>query len=87
MDHEQDLNDEHYEAQVERALAPYRGLLPATQLVALEALVRDTLRNDPIAVELLQAAGPRATPATSEDKEVAGAQPAPNEKPAGKGKP
>jgi len=87
MDQEHEPTDELYEAQVERALAPYRGLLPARQLAALEVLVRDTLRNDPIAVELLQAARRRATPATSDDKEVPGAEPAASKKSADKGEP
>lgn len=47
------------EAEVERALSLYRRHLTKDQLAGLESMVRDTLQNDPTAVELLGAARAR----------------------------
>lgn len=69
---EQPFRDEFFEAQVERALRPYRGRASAEELAALEEVVRDTLANDPVAVELLHAARPRATPQLSGDAQAPG---------------
>lgn len=65
--------DAFFEAQVERALRPYRGKASAEELAALEEVVRDTLANDPVAAELLHAARPRAAPQHSGDAEAPGA--------------
>jgi len=73
--------DEFFEAQVQRALRPYRSWLHPTQLAALETTVRDTLENDPIAAELLQAARPRKAPPMTEEKDVPGTAQAPRKDP------
>lgn len=78
--------DEFFEAQVEHALRPYRSWIAPEQLAALEATVRDTLENDPIAAELLQAARPRKTPLTTEEKDVPGAPKAARKDPVDGGK-
>ena len=70
---EQPSRDEFFEAQVERALRPYRGRASAEELAAIEEVVRDTLANDPVAAELLHAARPRATPLYTGDAEAPGA--------------
>lgn len=67
--------DDFFEAQVERALRPYRSLVHPTQLAALEATVRDVLENDPIAAELLQAARPREARKNTDDADVPYARP------------
>jgi hypothetical protein len=72
---EQPSRDDFFEAQVERALRPYRGRASAEELAALEEVVRDTLANDPVAVELLHAARPRATPQFSGDAQAPGTSP------------
>lgn len=59
--------DEFFEAQVERALRPYRSWVPANKLSALEEAIRDLLENDPVAAALLQAARPRKAPIKSDD--------------------
>ncbi|MBK8259621.1 MAG: hypothetical protein IPK82_44065 [Polyangiaceae bacterium] len=62
--------DDFLEAEVQRALAPYRGRVSAQELAALEEVVRDTLANDPVAVNLLRAARPRAVPQQSDQVPV-----------------
>jgi hypothetical protein len=83
---EQPSKDEFFEAQVERALRPYRGRASAEELAALEEVVRDTLANDPVAVELLHAARPRATPQLSGDTQAPGAAERKDAKPTPSGK-
>lgn len=59
--------DEFFEAQVERALRPYRSWMTTEKLTALEEAVRDLLENDPVAAALLQAGRPRTPPLQSDD--------------------
>jgi hypothetical protein len=74
--------DEFFEAQVERALRRYRGWLSPTQLTALEATVRDTFENDPVAAALLQAGRPRKTLPNTGEADTPGAAPEPRKDPA-----
>ncbi len=73
--------DEFFEAQVERALRRYRGWLSPTRLAALEATVRDTFENDPVAAALLQAARPRKTFPDTGEADTPGALPKPRKDP------
>lgn len=70
---EQGSQDVFFEAQVERALKPYRAHASAEELAALEEVVRDTLKNDPVAASLLHAARPRGVPQHSGDADAPGA--------------
>ena len=74
--------DEFFEAQVERAIRPYRRILSPARLAALEATVRDTFENDPVAAELLAAARPRKAPLQTNETDVPGAAPAARKDPA-----
>jgi hypothetical protein len=64
--------DDFIEAEVERALRPYRTVLPAADLAALEGMVRDMLQDDPTAAALVRAARPRAAPLQSGDSPAPG---------------
>lgn len=77
--------DDFFEAQVERALRPYRGLLSESDLAGLEAMVRDMLENDPTAKELLAAARPRSTRVHSGPEPSAGSPAPSSKKPADEG--
>ncbi len=76
-------HDEFVETEVERALAPYRGLLPETDLQALEEMVRDTFENDPTAAALLAAARPRTLRLNSGPEAKPGAAAESQKKPMG----
>lgn len=78
-------NDEFFEAQVERALRPYRGVLAEEDLAGLEAMVRDLLENDPTAQALLAAARPRSTRVHSGPEPSAGSPSPSSKKPADEG--
>lgn len=77
--------DDFFEAQVERALRPYRGQLSKDQLGGLEAMVRDLLENDPTAAELLAAARPHSNVVETGPKPSAGNVTPPSKKPADEG--
>jgi hypothetical protein len=77
--------DDFFEAQVERALRPYRGRVSDAELAALEAMVRDVLENDPTAKELLAAARPHATRVHSGPEPAAGSPAPSSKKPADEG--
>lgn len=65
--------DAFVEAEIARAIGHLRELLPPAKVAALEEMLRDTLESDPVAVELLKAARPRAVPLKSGEKDSPGA--------------
>ena len=65
--------DAFVEAEIARAIGHLRELLPPAKVAALEEMLRDTLESDPVALELLKAARPRAVPLKSGEKESPGA--------------
>lgn len=77
--------DDFLEAEVERALKPYRGRASEEELAALEAMVRDTLTNDPVAVDLMKAARRRVPPMETGDEPAPWAAPLPRKRPADEG--
>lgn len=77
--------DDFFEAQVQRALRPYRSQLSEGQLAGLESMVRDLLENDATAQELLAAARPRSTRVHSGPEPSAGSPAPSSKKPADEG--
>ncbi|MBI4955734.1 MAG: hypothetical protein HY908_27190 [Myxococcales bacterium] len=62
------------DAEVERTLAPYRGVLPAPALAELSALLRLALDSHPVLRELAARARPRAAKQASGTETVGGGE-------------
>jgi hypothetical protein len=59
--------DENLEAAVERALAPYVGLLPDEQLREMREVLRDELSRHPVSARLLKQLAPPPVVQASDD--------------------
>ena len=69
--------DAFIEAEVERATAPYRSLLPVEALVEMQAVLRAVLVSHPIATQLVSRARDRGAVEESGDAPRAGIPVAP----------
>jgi hypothetical protein len=67
-----DERERFLEETLDEAMAPYRNLVPATQLAVMRSTLREEMLADPTALRLLSAARPRAVPKQSGDVPVEG---------------
>ena len=65
-------DDPHLDAEVERALAPYRDLLSDEQLAGMKDMLEHALTTHPVGAALLDRTRPRAAPDHSAGQEKKG---------------
>ena len=68
-----DSDDPHLAAEVERALAPYRGILSEAQLASMREMLEHALTTHPVGAALLDRTRPRTAPNRSAEQEKKGA--------------
>ena len=65
-------DDPHLDAEVERALAPYRGLLTDEHLAGMKEMLSHVLTTHPVGAALLDRTRPRTAPDRSAGQEKQG---------------